>query len=147
VHQALDASVDSAARWLEAPGVDIIVASVSATPAWVVGRTETAPASAPVPTAVLEQLPPLDWIAAAVQTEPGYRGLLSAEARDDAGVERLREVLNGLVALARVQGAQRPEWRTALGSLRPEIHGKLVSISVELTRDLLARLASGGVLR
>ena len=82
-----------------------------------------------------------------MQTEPGYRGLLSAEARDDAGVERLREVLNGLVALARVQGAQRPEWRTALGSLRPEIHGKLVSISVELTRDLLGRLASGGMLR
>ena len=85
--------------------------------------------------------------AAAVQLDAGYRGLLSVETHDDAGAERLREVLNGLVALARVQSAQRPEWRTALGTLQPDIQGRRVSISVELTPELLSRLLSGGALR
>ena len=76
-----------------------------------------------------------------------FRSVLSAEARDEAGAVRLREVLDGLMALARVQGAQRPEWRAVLGTLQPVVRGNVVSVSVDLTRDLLARLVGGGVLR
>lgn len=147
VRAALDAGAHGEGRWVETVGVGAFVTTVASAPAWVVARSETVPGAAPVPQAVLEQLPPLDWIAAAVETEPGVRGVLSAETRDDEGAARLRDVLNGLLALARVQGAQRPEWRVVLGSLQSNVRGNVVSVSVDLTRDLLARLVGGGVLR
>ena len=108
--------------------------------AWSVARFDSLSGRTPLPSAVVSQLPPIDWIAASGHVDSGVRGLLRAEAHDAQAAQNLHDVVQGFLALARIQGARDPAYKTLLDSVVLNVEGKSVSMSFELTPATLDAL-------
>ncbi len=110
--------------------------------AWSVARFDSVSGRAPFPPAVVNQLPPINWLAASGRLDRGLHGLVRAEARDAQAAQNLRDVVQGFLALARLQGAREPAYKGALDSVALTADGKSVSLSFDLTPAVLDLLSS-----
>ena len=115
--------------------------------AWAVGRFEAIAKSARLPREVAGQLPPINWFAASGHVNGGVRGLLRAEARDEAAAQNLRDVVRGFMALARLQSSARPELTTMMESLELGGDGKTVSLAFTVPSEVIDMLGAMGVHR
>ena len=120
-----------------------LVSSVDDGTAWTVAKFDALAGRTPLPPEVASQLPPINWLAASGRLSGDMRGLVRAEARDEASAENLRDVVKGFLALAKIQGAQRPELKGMLSSVELGGEGKTVSLSFEVTPAVLDFLGSG----
>ena len=66
---------------------------------------------------MMTQLPPINWLAASGRIDSGLHGLVRAEAQDEQGAQNLRDVVQGFLALARMQGAREPAYKGMLDSV------------------------------
>jgi hypothetical protein len=112
--------------------------------AWAVGRFESIARRARLPREVENQMPAINWFAASTHVNGGVRGLLRAEARDEASAQNLRDVVRGFVALAKLQATSKPELATILDSLQLGGEGTTVSLAFSLPTEVIDMLAALG---
>jgi hypothetical protein len=106
--------------------------------AWVIGRsTALAGAEGQLPAPMAAQLPGVQWFAASGHVNGGLRAVLQAEAIDADAGRNLRELVQGVLALARLQSDSKPELKTLLQALQVEGSGTSVSVRVALPAEVL----------
>ena len=133
VRGALDAKAGAAAAIGSSPEFMTLVNDVSDGTAWSVAKLDSASGRAPFPPALMNQLPPINWFAASGRVDTGLHGRLRAEARDIQSAESLRDVIQGFLALARLQGTRDPAYRNMLDSVALTANGTSVSLSFDVT--------------
>lgn len=109
--------------------------------AWAVGRFD-ALRSAPIPDQVASQIPAVEWFAASGRINGGISGTVRAEANDEKAAESLRQVVQGLLALVRLQAASKPEVETLLQSLQLVGDGRTVALSFTIPSEVIDVFAS-----
>jgi hypothetical protein len=105
--------------------------------AWLVARFDALTGGARLPAELANQLPAISWFSASGYINGGVRGTLRAEARDEAAAEDLRQVIQGFVALARMQTRQRPEFVDLLNSFQLGGAGTTVSLGFSVPSELI----------
>jgi hypothetical protein len=119
-----------------------LVRSLGAGNAWAVGRFDALASQAKLPAAVAAQLRPITWFAASAHVNGGLRGVLRAETRDEASANNLRDVVRGLLALAKLQAGSRPDLKTLVQSLDIGGAGTTVALSFSLPPEMFDRLGA-----
>jgi hypothetical protein len=104
--------------------------------AWAVGRFEAIASHASLPQEVQSRIPAIKTFAVMAHVDGGLSGTLRAEARDDQSAENLRQVVNGLLALGRMQGQNDPKVAAMMQSLQTSGSGKTVAISFAVPAEL-----------
>jgi len=66
--------------------------------------------------------------------------VIRADASDEAAAQNLRDVLGGLMALARMQAGSRPVWQVALDSIQLGGTGTRVALSFVIPDELFEML-------
>ena len=79
--------------------------------AWAVGRFDAIANQARLPEQIRSQIPAVKTFAVMSHIDGGVTGTLRAEARDDQSAENLRQVVQGFLALGRLQSQKDPEDR------------------------------------
>ena len=109
--------------------------------AWAVGRFDVLASRAKLPEGINAQIPAIRWFAASGRVNGGVTGRVRAEARDEQAAQNLRDVINGFIALGRMQSGNRPEVQTLLQTLALGGAGKTVEVSFTVPADLIDALA------
>lgn len=111
-----------------------------ASTAWTVGRLETLQESAWLPEGLASQVSQVSAFALGGQVNGGVRGRLTAEATDEQTGRNLRDLLQGFLALGRLQAAERPELAELLNTLQLTSSGPNVMLTFDLPADTLLEL-------
>jgi hypothetical protein len=110
--------------------------------AWAVGRFDELASRANLPPAVASQIPPITWFSASGRVDGGLKGALRADARDEESANSLRDVVRGVVALARLQSGAHPELQPMIDSIQLAGTGKTVTLSFEVSPAMFDTLAT-----
>jgi len=121
-----------------------LVGDVDEGTAWSVAKFDSVSGRMPFPPAIVNQLPPINWLAASGRLDSGLHGLVRAEARDEQSAQNLRDVVQGFLAFAKLQGSREPAYKGMLDSVALTADGKSVSLSFDLTPAVLDLLTSSG---
>jgi hypothetical protein len=121
-----------------------LVGDVDEGTAWSVAKFDSVSGRTPFPPAIVNQLPPINWLAASGRVDSGLHGLVRAEARDEQSAQNLRDVVQGFLAFARLQGSREPAYKGMLDSVALSADGKSVSLSFDVTPAVLDMLTSSG---
>jgi hypothetical protein len=117
------------------------IGELDASNAWAVGRFDALANSGHVPSELQAHLPAIEWFSAATHINGGVSGVFKAEARDEESAKNMRDVLNGFLALAKMQSSAHPELKTMVESLQLSGEGKNVAVSFTLPSELFEALA------
>lgn len=109
--------------------------------AWAVGRMDDMQKVSGLPEQVKAQLPAVQWFSVTGHVNGGVSGSLRAEARDDQSAENLRAVINGGLALARMQMGKDNKLDAIINSLQMTGTGKTVGLSFNLPSDVIDMLS------
>jgi hypothetical protein len=142
-YDAIKRSIDAnGGRNIVSTNSDIMrqIGELDAANAWAVGRFDAIAGSAHVPSEVQAHLPAIQWFSAATHVNGGVSGVFKAEARDEESAKNMRDVLNGFLALAKMQSSERPELKTMVDSLQLSGEGKNVAVSFTLPSELFDAL-------
>ena len=112
--------------------------------AWAVGRFDVIANQANLPTEIKSRIPPVKWFAAAGHINGGVSGLLRAEATTDQAAEELRTVVNGFLALGRLQAQSDPKTAALVNSLQLSGSGRTVALSFTMPAELLQLIPQAG---
>jgi hypothetical protein len=105
--------------------------------AWAVGRFDALISQAQLPEGVVSKIPAVRLFSANGHINGGVRGKIRAEARDEQAGQNLRDVVQGFLALAKLQAGQKPELQAVLESLQLTGTGKTVSLSFEVPSQVI----------
>jgi hypothetical protein len=108
--------------------------------AWAVGRFDVMMNQANLPEQVTSRIPPVKWLAVAGHINGGIAGTVRAEARDERSADDLRAVVNGILALARLQATNDPNTEAIVNSLHLSGRGTTVALEFRLPAELLQML-------
>ena len=109
--------------------------------AWAVGRFDALRNRERLPEQVNTQLSAVKWFAATGHINGGVSGTLRAEARDEPAADNLRDVVRGLLALAKMQGGSDPRAAAMVQSLQLSGTGKTVVLSFSVPAEVVDLLA------
>lgn len=104
---------------------------------WAVGRMEELAKKHQLPDQIAAQIPSIKWFAASSRVDGGLSATLRAEARDDEAAKNLRDVVNGFLALARLQAGSKPEYASLMQSVQLSGTGRTVALSFQLPTELM----------
>ena len=104
---------------------------------WAVGRFDALANTGQLPPVLQSQLPAVQWFSAAGHVNGGVSGIFKAEARDEESAKNLRDILNGFLAMARMQANTRPEFKSVVDSLVLSGDGKNIALSFAVPSELL----------
>lgn len=110
--------------------------------AWGVARFEALTGAGRLPADVVRQLPPITWLAVTGNLDGGISAVVRVEARDEMAARDLRDVVNGFVALARLQARDRAEFAAVLDSIQLVSAGRTVSLAFAIPPELIDVLAT-----
>jgi hypothetical protein len=109
---------------------------------WGVARFD-ALTGARLPAEVKDRLPAISWFSAKGVVNGGIEGLISAEARDDQAAQDLRQVIQGFVALGRMQAGQsHPEITDFINSLQLTGQGRTVTLGFSVPAAMIDTLGA-----
>lgn len=108
--------------------------------AWTVGRLDDGAAGDWLPDEVEQQVSQVTGFAVGGRVNGGVSGTLTAEAADEETGRNLRDLLQGFLALARLQADSRPELGGLLDSIRLSATGATVTLSFELPAEVVLEL-------
>ncbi|HWK12469.1 MAG TPA: hypothetical protein VNR64_20570 [Vicinamibacterales bacterium] len=108
--------------------------------AWAVGRFDAIASHARLPQDIQNRMPAIKTFAVMAHVDGGLSGTLRAEARDDQSAENLRQVINGMLALGRMQGQNDPKVAAMMQSLQTSGTGKTVALSFAVPAELFQML-------
>jgi hypothetical protein len=141
--EAIKKSIDAkGGRNIVSTNADLMrqIGELEASNAWAVGRFDAIANSAQVPSEIQAYLPAIQWFSAATHINGGVSGVFKAEARDEESAKNMRDVLNGFLALAKMQSSTHPELKTMVESLQLSGDGKNVAVSFTLPSELFDAL-------
>ncbi len=104
---------------------------------WAIGRPKSFTAGGELPAQVLQQLPDVKWFAASGHLNGGLQATVRAEGKDEEAGKNMREVLQGVLALARLQLSAKPEMKPLLNSVQVEGDGNGVALHLTLPAEML----------
>lgn len=104
--------------------------------AWAVGRFDAIASEAHIPSEIKNRLPAVKTFAVMSHIDGGVAGTLRAEARDDEAAENLRQVVQGFLALGRMQAQADPKIAALLNSLQLSGSGKTVALSFAIPSEI-----------
>jgi hypothetical protein len=107
---------------------------------WAVGRFDALANAGNLPSELHSHLPAVQWFSAAGHINGGVNGVFKAEARDEAAAKNLYDIMNGFLAMARMQATSHPEVKTLVDSLQLTGDGKNVALSFAIPSELLDAL-------
>jgi hypothetical protein len=142
VRRAVDTKAGAAPNITTNEEVMALVRDIDSGNAWAVGRFDAISSRTPLPRELASQLPPINWFAASGHVNGGVEGLIRAEARDEVAANDLRQVIQGFLALARLQTGQHAQIRSLVDSLQLGGSGKTVSITFSLPSEVIDALAA-----
>jgi hypothetical protein len=94
-----------------------------------------------LPEELKSRIPAISWVSAKGHVNGGIEGQISAEARDDVAAQDLRQVIQGFVALGRLQvGPNHPEISDFIGSLQLTGQGRTVSLGFSIPSAMIDAL-------
>jgi hypothetical protein len=105
--------------------------------AWAVGRFDAIAHQSGLPSEIAAQMPAITWFSAAGHINGGVSGVLKAEAKDDASAQNMRDMLKGLLALAKMQAGTKPGMQAMADSLILSGEGKNVALSFSVPSEVL----------
>jgi len=108
--------------------------------AWAVGRFDAIARAGHLPLELQAQVPAIQWFSAAGHINGGVSGVIKAEARDEESAKNLHDIINGFLAMAKMQANARPEFRAVVDSLQLTGDGKNVAISFALPGEFFDAL-------
>jgi hypothetical protein len=114
--------------------------------AWAVGRFDAIASQAHLPPDVVSRIPAVKTFAVMTHIDGGLSGTLRAETRDDQSAQNLRQVVQGLLALGRLQND--PKVVGVVNSLQLSGSGKTVALSFAVPSeifDMLSQMKKNGV--
>jgi hypothetical protein len=103
--------------------------------AWAVGRFDAIANNARLPNDIASKLPAIKNFAVMTHIDGGITGTLRAETRDDQSAENLRQVVQGLLALGRMQND--PRATALMNSLQLSGTGHTVKLSFAIPSEIL----------
>jgi hypothetical protein len=109
---------------------------------WAVGRVEALAKNAKLPEQIASQIPQISTFSASSRINGGLTGELRAEARDDEAAKNLREVIQGFLALAKMQAGNKPEMQSLMQSVQLSGSGKTVALSFQVPTEFINAMAS-----
>jgi len=142
VRQAIDGHRGSAANATGNAELVRLVKDASDGNAWVVARFDALSAAGKFPPEVMQRIPAINWLTFTGHVNGGIRAALRAEARDDAAAKNLRDVLQGMLALAKLQSGQRTDVSAIMDSIELGGEGKNVSLGLSVPLEVIDHLAS-----
>ncbi|HEV8396842.1 MAG TPA: hypothetical protein VGQ37_21320 [Vicinamibacterales bacterium] len=110
--------------------------------AWVVARFDALSAAGQLPPDVLQRLPAINWLTVTGHVNGGIRAAIRAETRDEAAAKNLRDVLQGILALAKLQSGQRADVAAIMDSIELGGEGKNVTLGLAVPIEVIDQLAS-----
>jgi DNA-binding transcriptional regulator YdaS (Cro superfamily) len=110
--------------------------------AWVVAHIEAVTSGNVIPAEIKQQLPPVTWLALSSRIDDGVRAVVRAEARDEAAANNLRDVVRGLVALARLQASSHAEIAELVNSLELGGQGTTVTLGITIPPAVIDMLGA-----
>ena len=105
--------------------------------AWAVGRIDALAGQGRFPDNVASHLPSLTWVEASGHLNGGIRGTLRAETRDEQAAKNLRDMINGLLALGRMQAQSKPEVQSLMQAITLGGSGTTVEMSFTIPAELI----------
>ena len=120
-----------------------LIRSIDSGNAWAVGRFDAIQSAAKLPP-VLNQLPAITWFSVTGQINDTISGAVRAEARDEESAKNLRDVVNGFLALAKLQAGSKPEFQALTQSLQLGGTGKTVELSFSVPGALFDLIETAG---
>ena len=94
-----------------------------------------------LPPAVAEHLPPVRQFAASGRINGGFDARLQAEAIDEASANQWRDVVRGIIALARLQSASMPEAQGLLDSIQLGGTDRTITLSFSIPPSVVEWLS------
>jgi len=110
--------------------------------AWAVGRFDALMSRAKLPEGVVSQIPAVKLFSASGHINGGLSAVIRAETRDDQAAQNLRDVVQGFLALAKLQSNQQPELQALVNSLQLSGTGKTVALSFQIPPQMIDALAA-----
>jgi len=104
---------------------------------WAIGRPKAFQARADVPNQLMQQLPEIKWFAASGHLNGGLQATVRAEGKDEEAGKNMREVVQGVLALARLQFDSKPEFKPLLNTVQIEGTGNGVALHMTLPAEML----------
>jgi hypothetical protein len=117
------------------------IRSASGSTAWVVGHFDAVSRGMKLPTAVRQQVPPVRLLSAKADVNGGVKATIAAETVDEAAAQQIREMVQGFVALARLQAGRNPEFERALKTVQLSGTNKTVQLSFAVSPDTMRAIA------
>jgi hypothetical protein len=108
---------------------------------WGVARFD-ALSQARLPAELQSKLPAISWLSIKGMVNGGVEGQVSAEARDDVAAQDLRQVVQGFMALARMQAGQNAEIGEFINSIQLTGQGRTVSLGFSVPSAMIDALGS-----
>ena len=135
IKSAIDAQLTALSITSNAEIMELIADIDLGNNAWAVGRFDALAAQAKLPAEVMSKLPAVKNFAVMTHIDGGITGTFRAETRDDQSAENLRQVVQGLLALGRMQND--PRATALLNSLQLSGTGKTVKLSFAVPSEVL----------
>jgi hypothetical protein len=142
VRRAIDTAAGGANVTTNDEIMDLMDDAVREGNAWAVGRFDALTSHANLPQDLATRLPAITAFSAAGRLDGGVSGTLRAVTRDPESAENLRQVIQGFVALARMQAGSRPEFQALTQALQLAVDGSTVALSFSLPPELFEALAA-----
>ena len=108
--------------------------------AWTIGRLDDPGVEDWIPDQVGPQVLQVSAFAIGSRINGGVSGTITAETHDEAAGRNLHGLVQGFMALARMQTNSRPELTSLLNSLQLEAVGTILTLTFDLPSDLLLQL-------
>jgi hypothetical protein len=96
-----------------------------------------------LPEQIASQLPSIKWFSASSRIDGGLTGTVRAEARDDEAAKNLRDVVQGFLALAKLQAGAKPEYQSLMQSIQLTGTGRTVALSFQVPNELIQSITAG----
>jgi len=114
-----------------------LVGELDSSNAWAVGRFDALANEARLPDELQSRMPAITWFSAAGHINGGLSGVFKAEAKDEESAKNLRDVLQGFLALAKLQAGDKPGMQAMVDSLQLSGDGKTVALAFAVPTEVL----------
>jgi len=135
IKSSIDAQLSAHSITANNDMMELIADIDSGNNAWAVGRFDAIASQAHLSEEVASKIPAIKTFAVMTHIDGGVSGKLRAETRDDQSAENLRQVVQGLLALGRMQND--PKATAILNSLQLSGTGRTVSLSFAVPTEVL----------
>ena len=107
---------------------------------WAIGRPKAFGlngSGSEIPSQVIAQLPEVKWFAASGHLNGGLQATIRAEGKDEEAGKNMRDVVQGVLALARLSLDSKPELKPLLSSVQVEGTSNGVALHMTLPAEML----------